>query len=160
MDCAGYQFFTNWPKTPTMKNDWNDNNPYERRGFVRSDRTPSGNRGWWERAGDEVLSWLGDDYAERRIRKDAIHAGKGPKNYKRSDDRIREEINDRLTDEWDIDASDIEVTVVNGEVTLTGYVNDKYQKRKAEDLAESVRGVTQVENRIRMNTPMGANMTI
>jgi osmotically-inducible protein OsmY len=109
-------------------------------------------RNWWERAGDEVLSWLGDDYAERRRRQDATHRGKGPKNYKRSDERILEDINNRLTDEWNIDASDIEVTVTNGEVILTGFVADRYQKRRAADIADDVYGVTNVENRIKINS--------
>lgn len=111
-------------------------------------------RNWLNRAGDEVLSWLGDDYAERRRRHDEeSHRGKGPKNFKRSDDRIKERINDSLTDDWQVDASDIEVTVLNGEVILSGYVNDRAQKRKAEDLAESIPGVTHVENRIKLNRP-------
>lgn len=111
-------------------------------------------RSWLNRAGDEVLSWLGDDYAIRRRRHDAeSHRGKGPKNFKRTDDRIRELINDKLTDDWQIDASDIEVAVLNGEVTLSGFVVDRNQKRKAEDLAESVFGVTHVENRIKINRP-------
>ena len=117
-------------------------------------RAPENNdRGWFEKAGDEMLSWFGDDYAERRRREDAPHIGKGPKGYKRSDERIRELINDKLTDDWQIDASDIEVEVQNGEVILTGYVNDRIQKRKAEDLAERISGVTHIENRIRVNRP-------
>lgn len=108
-------------------------------------------RGWWDRTGDEVLSWFGDDYAERRRRRDASHRGKGPRNYKRPDERIREDINDRLTDEWNIDASDIEVIVEDGEVILTGYVHERFQKRRAEDVAESVSGVTNVENRIKVD---------
>lgn len=110
-------------------------------------------RNWWERAGDEVLSWLGDDYAGRRRRHDdESHRGKGPKNYRRSDERIKEDINDKLTDEWNVDATDIEVCVTEGVVILTGYVSDKHQKRKAEDVAESVLGVNHVENRIRIDS--------
>ena len=60
-------------------------------------------------------------------------------------------MNDRLTDEWNVDASDIEVNVVNGEVILTGFVLDRYQKRRAEEVAEAVRGVTHVENRLRVD---------
>lgn len=108
-------------------------------------------RSWWDRAGDEVLSWLGDDYAERRRRHDGEHRGKGPKNYKRSDERIKEDLNDRLTDEWNIDASDIEVNVFNGEVTLSGFVTDRYQKRKAAELAEQISGVTHVDNLIKVD---------
>lgn len=111
-------------------------------------------RSWLNRAGDEVLSWFGDDYAERRRRHDdSSHRGKGPKNFMRTDDRIKELINDKLTDDWQVDASDIEVSVSNGEVILTGYVVDRIQKRKAEDIAESISGVTHVENRIKINRP-------
>lgn len=140
---------------PGAYDDWESpdrNRPRRQRpaGFRHSH---DDDRGWWERAGDEVLTWFGDDYAERRRRKDFMHRGKGPKNYRRSDERIREEINDRLTDEWNIDASDLEVTVSGGEVILTGYVGDRFQKRRAEDVTEEVRGVTHVENRIRVNSP-------
>jgi osmotically-inducible protein OsmY len=107
-------------------------------------------RSWWNRAGDEMLSWMGDDYATRRRHHDGTHAGKGPESYRRTDDRIREDVNDRLTDKWNVDASDIEVHVVDGEVVLSGFVSDRYQKRAAEDAAESVRGVRNVENRLRI----------
>ena len=50
------------------------------------------------------------------------HSGRGPRNYQRSDDRIREDINEGLTDDAMIDASEIEVIVQNREVTLTGPV--------------------------------------
>ncbi|NOT76018.1 MAG: BON domain-containing protein [Cyclobacteriaceae bacterium] len=77
------------------------------------------------------------------------HKGKGPKGYKRTDARIEEDINEELTQDSHIDSSDITVKVVNGEVLLTGTVMDKVSKRRAEDLAESIAGVTNVENLIR-----------
>ena len=77
------------------------------------------------------------------------HAGRGPKNYQRSDERIREEINDRLTDHPDIDATEIEVKVQAGEVTLTGTVEDRHAKRLAEDIADGVAGVRDVNNQLR-----------
>lgn len=75
--------------------------------------------------------------------------GRGPKNYRRSDDRILEEINDKLTDDPFVDATDVSVVVENGEVVLTGNVVDKTQKRRIEDIVGAVPGVTQVENRLR-----------
>jgi hypothetical protein len=78
------------------------------------------------------------------------HRGRGPKGYRRSDERIREDVNDRLTDDYYIDASDVEVMVENGEVTLTGSVRVRTDKRRAEDIAESVSGVRNVENRLRV----------
>jgi osmotically-inducible protein OsmY len=109
-------------------------------------------RSWWDRTKDEVSSWFGDDEAERRRERDMrnSHKGRGPKNYTRSDERIKEDVNDRLSDDPWVDASEIDVTVSNGEVTLTGTVNDRSDKRRAEDLAEAVSGVKNVENRIRV----------
>src|SRR5262245_43070056 len=104
-------------------------------------------RGFFERAGDEIRSWFGDEDAERRRRLDERrrgNAGRGPRGYRRSDERIREDVNDRLTDDWYIDASDIEVSVNNGMIILTGRVNGREEKRRAEDIIESVSGVTDV----------------
>jgi hypothetical protein len=80
------------------------------------------------------------------------HYGRGPRNYRRSDDRIEEDINEQLTRHPEIDATEIEVNVNNGEVTLTGTVDDRYDKRLAEDIAESVSGVRDVHNQIRVSS--------
>ena len=76
--------------------------------------------------------------------------GRGPKDYRRSDERIREEIADRMTDDWTLDASDITVAVTDGEVTLSGTVSSREQKRRAEDVAERVSGVRDVSNHLRV----------
>jgi len=78
------------------------------------------------------------------------HKGKGPKGYRRSDDRIREDINDRLSDDSYLDASDIEIKVENCDVILSGTVDSRNAKRHAESLAESISGVKNVENRLRV----------
>ncbi|RDI60999.1 CBS domain-containing protein [Microvirga subterranea] len=78
------------------------------------------------------------------------HSGRGPKGYQRSDDRIREDVNERLTDDPMIDASEIEVSVQNREVTLSGTVRDRNERRRAEDLAESVSGVSHAQNNLRV----------
>jgi hypothetical protein len=80
-----------------------------------------------------------------------VHSGKGPKSYRRSDDRLKEIICERLTADPNVDASDLEIEVKNGEVTLIGSVSDKSMKRQAEDVVESVTGITHVENKIRIN---------
>jgi BON domain len=82
-------------------------------------------------------------------------AGKGPKGYKRSDERISEDISDRLTYDPRVDASEIIVQVQNGEVTLSGTVESRDQKRRAEELAESVSGVQEVINQIRITPQSG-----
>lgn len=75
--------------------------------------------------------------------------GRGPKGYVRSDERIREDVCDRLSDDDEIDARDITVTVKNAEVILEGTVNDRRSKHRAEDIAESVSGVKDVTNHLR-----------
>lgn len=78
------------------------------------------------------------------------HRGKGPKGYRRSDDRIREDVCDCLTDDPLLDAGEIEVQVKDGEVTLSGNVSDRLAKRHAEDMIERVIGVRDVQNNIRV----------
>ena len=78
------------------------------------------------------------------------YRGRGPKGYRRSDERIRDEICDRLTAHGAIDASDIDVKVDNGEVTLEGTVADRRTKRLAEAVVDTVRGVVDIHNRLRL----------
>jgi hypothetical protein len=76
------------------------------------------------------------------------HRGKGPRNYQRPDERIIEDLNDRLCDNPYIDASEIDVSVAQGVVVLSGTVENRDSKRLAEDIGESVSGVQDVENRL------------
>ena len=76
------------------------------------------------------------------------YAGRGPKNYQRSDERIREDVVERLTDHPDLDATDIDVEVQHCEVTLRGEVDERYAKHLAEDLAGQVWGVHDVHNQL------------
>ncbi|HST51205.1 MAG TPA: BON domain-containing protein [Pyrinomonadaceae bacterium] len=120
----------------------------------------SGFRNWWDRAADEVLSWFGGEGTEKRrhvydSRDARAHGagkfrGRGPKNYRRSDERIQDEINDRLTEnEW-LDASDVDVSVNSGVVILSGAVDSRYARRLAEEIADSVSGVVNVQNNLRV----------
>ena len=83
------------------------------------------------------------------------HRGRGPKNYVRSDDRIREDVNDRLSDDSWLDASEIEVQVSKCEVTLSGTVQSREDRRRAEDLVEQVSGVKHVQNNLRVQPTQG-----
>jgi osmotically-inducible protein OsmY len=80
------------------------------------------------------------------------HRGKGPSGYTRSDERIRELVCEALTEDHDVDATHIEVAVKDGEVILSGTVEDRRQKRMAEDCIEQVFGVKDVQNQIRIAT--------
>jgi osmotically-inducible protein OsmY len=85
------------------------------------------------------------------------HRGKGPVGYTRSDDRIRENVCEALHDDDHIDATHIEVVVKNGEVILTGNVEDRRQKRLAEDLVEQMPGVKDVQNQLRCGSERRGN---
>jgi hypothetical protein len=77
------------------------------------------------------------------------YAGRGPRNYIRSDARILEDIHERLTGHPDIDATNIVMRVDGGEVTFEGWAPDRTMKRLAEDVAYATRGVVDVHNHIR-----------
>jgi len=91
----------------------------------------------------------GDRYRETKVVR-GPNAGRGPKGYSRGDERIREDVCERLTQHGGVDASDVEVRVEGGVVTLTGTVPDRQMKHFAEDTAESVRGVSDVRNELRV----------
>ncbi|WP_300577413.1 BON domain-containing protein [Phenylobacterium sp.] len=109
-------------------------------------------RGFWDRTTDEVASWFGDEDAERRRRWDEArsHRGRGPKGYVRPDDRIMDDVHHALTDDPWLDASEIEVQVKDGEVTLSGTVDDRRAKHHAEHCIEDIHGVKHVQNNLRV----------
>ncbi|WP_066408310.1 BON domain-containing protein [Flavisolibacter tropicus] len=124
-------------------NDWNNE--------VRN----KDDRSWWDRERRDVSSWMSsnENYREPRGNRNypnlaGEHRGKGPRGYQRSEERIREDVCDRLSDDAMLDASEIEVTVNGADVVLSGTVLSREAKRHAEGLAESISGVRNVENRI------------
>lgn len=78
-------------------------------------------------------------------------AGKGPKGWRRSDDRVKEDVCEYLERNAMIDASDVDITVAEGVVTLTGTVPDRQMKRMCEDEIEHLPGVKDVNNQLRVN---------
>ncbi len=69
------------------------------------------------------------------------------------DTRIWNGVSACLTDDWYVDGTEITVSVDNGEVTLDGIVENRAEKRLAEDCADSVPGVVDVHNRLRIRRP-------
>jgi hypothetical protein len=143
-----------------MSNDYNqDWNRNRHRGDDRYDsRRHDNNENWWDRTKDKVSGWFDkDDDNDRNRRSDygGGHRGKGPSDYRRSQDRIREDICDRLTDDDRVDASHIRIQIEDDVVILSGNVNSREEKRRAEDLVESVSGVHNVENRLRVGSGAG-----
>lgn len=79
--------------------------------------------------------------------------GVGPRGYQRSDARIEDDLDERLTDDPHLDAGDVVARVEQGIVTLTGTVPHRLMKRRAEDDARAVRGVKDVSNELRVSPP-------
>jgi osmotically-inducible protein OsmY len=136
---------------------YGDHNPYQAFGPGRP--THHEERTWFDRARDEVSSWMGDQDALHRREADGAHRGRGPKGYRRSDERIREDVSDRLTDDSWLDAHGVEVAVSNADVTLSGTVRSREDKKRAEALAESVSGVDNVQNNLRVDRGTDATAT-
>ncbi|HSL43667.1 MAG TPA: BON domain-containing protein [Anaerolineales bacterium] len=111
-----------------------------------SSQSNYGNRGMYGREGEYDYG----TYPYGRYGNRGRYSGVGPRGYRRSDERIADDINDRLTWHGQLDATDIEVSVREGVVTLTGSVDDRRQKRMAEDVAESVSGVEDVNNQLKI----------
>lgn len=124
----------------------------EGRGFGRGYRGGYGGG----QSGDEMARRMGEwwhhEQGEDVGREAGPYRGRGPRGYTRSDERIREDVNDVLSDDPYLDASDIEVSVENGEVVLIGFVDSRQNKRRAEDLAESVSGIKNCQNSLRVRT--------
>jgi osmotically-inducible protein OsmY len=102
---------------------------------------------FFRQAGERVSEWFGGDEGEARGR---TARGLGPSGYKRSDERIAEDVHDRLTDDRWLDATEIDVSVSGGEVTLSGVVDQREAKHRAERLVEDLPGVKHVQNNLRV----------
>lgn len=87
------------------------------------------------------------------------YSGTSPKGYTRSDDRIKEDICDRLTD-CDLDCSEIEVSVADGQVTLSGTVDAREDKFECESIADSVSGVQDVVNQLRLKRQQSSEFSM
>lgn len=155
---------------------WHDDHDRQERGRIAQIRHAYGPDDNWARGAAGRYGAGGNEPARRRQRDDigvdrpgqafagseerghghdSDYRGRGPKGYRRSDERITEDVSDRLADDRYVDASDIEVSVEHGEVTLGGSVDDRQTRRRAEDIAEQVSGVTYVQNLLRVKGRLG-----
>lgn len=111
-------------------------------GSGRDDEGRSGYRSSWGASFEQMAQ--GQDYR-----------GRGPRGYARSDERLHEILCERMTEDPDIDPSDVSVQVRDGVVTLEGRVEDRWMKYHIEDLVDACSGVTEIENRIRVGRSAG-----
>lgn len=116
---------------------------YDNRGYGSSRHRD--NRGFFDR----VTDWFSDDDDDRY--RDRSHRGRGPKNYKRSNERLLEDACERLTHDHRVNASEINVTAKDNEITLDGTVGSRREKRRAEDCVHDISGVTHVQNNLRVD---------
>jgi hypothetical protein len=125
-----------------------------------SDPTPgvqrdwSGSRGQGGYGGPEERAY-GEIQPERHgqtagLGSSAGSGPRGPKGYRRSDDRLREEICERIAQSERIDAGDVTVGVQDASVTLEGTIADRAMKYELEELVDRVTGVREVDNRVRI----------
>ena len=78
------------------------------------------------------------------------HAGRGPRGYQRTDERILDDAHDRLERDGWVDATDVEVSINAGEISLRGTVETREMRRRAEDIVDSISGVRHVTNDLRV----------
>jgi hypothetical protein len=119
------------------------------------------NRGWNEPYGEGQQYDPGGGYGSQESRYGTSqyggqfgrgqgqHRGKGPKNYQRSDERIKEMICERLREDPEIDASEVIVNVQGGKVTFDGTVDSRHVKMEIEGIADQF-GVQEVQNNLRV----------
>jgi len=106
-------------------------------------------------AGDEAGEDRGDGLlgkVQEKLAGGGEEVAAEPKTYSRTDERIRDDVHERLKDDPFLDASGIQVIVTDGEVTLAGAVSGSADKRRAQDLTENVSGVSQVKNELRVES--------
>lgn len=92
---------------------------------------------------------LGEESPERDWRAGRRYPP-GPKGYQRSDERLREDISERLMESRYIDSSDVTVEVSAAKVVLEGTVPERRMKHAIEDLVDACPGVQDIDNRIRV----------
>jgi osmotically-inducible protein OsmY len=88
------------------------------------------------------------------------HRGKGPKGFTRSDERLKEHVNELLMEHAEIDATHVEVEVHSGVVSVAGTVEDRQQRRAIEDLIEGIFGVTEVQISIKLANRASSRLLI
>jgi osmotically-inducible protein OsmY len=103
-----------------------------------------------EYSDESALSYERGEYPRRQAQQRRF--ARGPKGYQRSDERIKEDISERLMQSHQIDSSDVTVEVKGGMVTLEGTVPHRYMRHAIENIADSCLGVQDIDNRVRVKS--------
>lgn len=132
--------------------EWDSNGEFGKNSGFRDRRDAESNSRPYDM--DNFRTGKQFSYTPMERENDRGHIGKGPKGYRRSDERIRDEACGALFHSSSVDASDVDVTVEKGHVTLSGTVNSRFEKREAEDSIEHLSGVVDVHNHLRLKTKL------
>ena len=106
--------------------------------------------------GQEGLNFPGEQtWGEEQYRRErqAEQRGSGDRRVsqrRRPDETLSRELQEILTADPELDATDIEVQVEGGAVTLMGTVDSSDARLLAEELVESVTGVREVHNQLKV----------
>ncbi len=118
------------------------------RGFARA--APQARYDDRDSAYGTFSSARGDDLQRPQRAGQPRSRNRGPRNWQRSDERIREDVCERLGALDDVDVSDVSVSVEQGTVRLSGTVAQRSDKHRIEDVADDSVGVREIDNRIRV----------
>jgi osmotically-inducible protein OsmY len=67
-----------------------------------------------------------------------------------TDDKIYDMVRQKLANDPDVKGADFDVAVKGGAVTIKGTVNDERAREKAEKIVKKVKGVTRVDNQLKV----------
>ena len=91
-----------------------------------------------------------ENQIRRDFRRETPRYPRGPKGYQRSDERLKEDISERLMEAYHIDSSEVTVEVRGAKVSLEGTVPSRHMKHAIEDMVDRCPGVLDIDNRIRV----------
>ena len=141
--------------------DWRSDSPYFDEVGLNSEGRPQQRQGGFGQGGYGQSGYGRSGYGQSGYGESALYGRgrqqqrrfpQGPKGYTRSDERLREDISERLMQAYDIDSSEVTVQVQGGKVVLEGTVPNRYMKHAIEDIADGAPGVQDVDNRIRVTS--------
>jgi hypothetical protein len=131
--------------------DWNRS---ERGGFGRGSEHGNfqGYGGESGAYGSGSGNWQSRGFEGRGTQGSGMRQNRGPKGYTRSDERIKEDVCERLSQRGDIDVDEVSIDVQGGKITLQGTVPDRRMKHMIEDIACGCMGVKDVENKVSVSS--------
>ena len=152
----GDYYDPDWPYDRGRSRDLERSRSERQRARGREEQEGSHYRGYYTQSGGPFSYPGGQGYVfSESLTLHGPYTGRGPKGYKRSDEKIIEEACQRLERDGDIDASNIEVSAEDGVIRLTGTVDDRQTKRRAEECVESIYGARDVMNELRVSRQSG-----